>query len=123
MDQVYKSTVDSEETRRVELGLRIKAARESTGYSQTDFAKACGWGEKAQSRISKYEDGSNEPSLADLIIMAKVCHTDPRTLAFGPFQGFSMQEIRVAMSYRKSDPRGKLWIEQVCRLAAKTSRK
>lgn len=109
----YKVNEAMEARRRMELGARIKAAREAAGYSQAAFAEACGFG-KAQSRISHYEDGRNEPSLGDILTMASVARVDPRSLTFGPTTGFSIDEERVALAYRRADARGRRYIQSVC---------
>ena len=51
------------------LGRKIKAARESFGFSQLDLALRCGW--ESQSRIGNYEQDLREPGLNDLKKLAK----------------------------------------------------
>lgn len=51
----------------MDIGSKIKKARNSKGLSQAALAEACGWGgDGKQGRISHYEKNRREPSLADL---------------------------------------------------------
>lgn len=45
-----------------EGGLRLKAAREAAGLTQAGLAKALGWGQEAQNRVSQYERGERQIS-------------------------------------------------------------
>jgi SOS-response transcriptional repressor LexA len=49
----------------MELGKRIKEARKARKWTQKDLAEACGWHE-GQTRVSNYETGFREPTLADI---------------------------------------------------------
>lgn len=53
----------------MELGERIKAARKAAGLTQAQLAAACGW--DPPSRLANYEQGTREPSLADLQLIAR----------------------------------------------------
>lgn len=44
----------------------IHTFRAQAGLSQSQLADACGWGSRAQSRISNYEKGARTPSLEDM---------------------------------------------------------
>lgn len=50
----------------VETNNQIRLYREKSGLSQGQLAEACGWGDKAQSRISNYEKETRTPSLDDM---------------------------------------------------------
>lgn len=50
------------------LGERIKAARKAAGLTQAGLAALCGW--DPPSRLGNYEQGTREPSLADLRLIA-----------------------------------------------------
>lgn len=52
----------------MKLGDRIKKARKAAGLSQVELASRCGW--DSASRVGNYEQGSREPSLADLMLIA-----------------------------------------------------
>lgn len=59
----------------MELGSRLKAARKAAGYSQSKLAELCGW--DAPSRLANYEQGTREPTLADLrLIASKINHPE-----------------------------------------------
>nr|WP_298117371.1 helix-turn-helix transcriptional regulator [uncultured Pseudomonas sp.] len=51
------------------LGSRIKHFREAEHLSQASLAKACGWA--SQSRIGNYETDAREPTLSDIVLIAK----------------------------------------------------
>ncbi|MCW0458998.1 hypothetical protein NB717_000066 [Xanthomonas sacchari] len=63
----------------MELGSRIKAARIAAGYSQGKLSELCGW--ESQSRLSNYETGAREPTLADLRVIASKVAPGGYTLA------------------------------------------
>lgn len=44
----------------------IRSYREKAGLSQEQLGVACGWGKRAQSRISHYETETRTPSLHDM---------------------------------------------------------
>lgn len=52
----------------MELGPRIKQARKAAGLTQQQLAERCGW--DPPSRLANYEQGTREPSLADLRLIA-----------------------------------------------------
>ena len=58
----------------MQIGDVIKAARTRAGLRQKPLGQACGW-DDAQPRVSNYENGIREPSIADLIRIAKACNT------------------------------------------------
>lgn len=51
------------------LPARLCAARKSAGLTQKELAAKCGWSD-GNSRVSGYETGAREPSLADLDLIA-----------------------------------------------------
>lgn len=55
--------------RPMELGDRIKQARKAAGLTQAQLAALCGW--DPPSRLGNYEQGTREPSLADLRLIAQ----------------------------------------------------
>ncbi len=63
----------------MELGSRIRAARIAAGYSQGKLSELCGW--DSQSRLSNYEQGTREPTLADLRMIASKVAPGGYTLA------------------------------------------
>ncbi len=52
----------------MDLGARIKTARKAAGLTQAALAALCGW--DPPSRLGNYEQGTREPSLADLRLIA-----------------------------------------------------
>jgi transcriptional regulator with XRE-family HTH domain len=87
------------------FGKRLKSARETAGYSQAEFGEACGWA-SAQPRVANYEADSREPTLADIIKMAKVAGIPPEELAFGAI-GLTQDEAELVQAWRLSDGDGK----------------
>ncbi|WP_369916506.1 helix-turn-helix domain-containing protein [Xanthomonas sp. NCPPB 3005] len=63
----------------MDLGSRLKAARIAAGYSQGKLSELCGW--DSSSRLSNYEQGTREPTLADLRLIASKVATGGYTLA------------------------------------------
>lgn len=63
------------------IGKRIRLAREKVGYSQAELAERCSF--KGQSRISNYEKGDREPTVAELIQIATALHVEPSWLILG----------------------------------------
>lgn len=63
------------------FGARLKQAREDAGLTQTQLANLLDheWG----TWINKYESGENEPSLDDLVRLARAVETDVRRLLWG----------------------------------------
>jgi transcriptional regulator with XRE-family HTH domain len=53
----------------MDLGERIKTARKAAGLTQARLAELCGW--DPPSRLGNYEQGTREPSLADLRLIAE----------------------------------------------------
>ena len=53
----------------VPLHVALKAARKAAGMTQSQVTEACGW--DSVSRYPNYEQGTREPSLADLRAIAK----------------------------------------------------
>ncbi len=66
---------------RVSIGKRIRLARDKVGYSQGELAQRCGF--KGQSRISNYESGTREPSVAELVQIATALTVEPAWLILG----------------------------------------
>lgn len=52
------------------IGRNIAKARREAKLTQAGLARACGWGDDAQSRISNYERGRREPMLSELQTIA-----------------------------------------------------
>lgn len=68
------------------IGHNIKALRMLKGFSQKKLAELCGW--TSNSRIANYEgagDTKREPTLSDIIRIAKVLEVSPASLAFDEF--------------------------------------
>ena len=56
---------------------RIRTYREQAGLSQEQLGLACGWGSRAQGRVSNYETEKRTPSLGDLrLIVAALNNSD-----------------------------------------------
>ena len=111
-----------EQHRKAELGTRILTARITKGWTQGQLAEACGWDAiKSQNRISKYEDATNEPGLAELILLANALDVEPCTLAFGPHEELSLEETQIIGAYRRGDERGREFIRHACKIAAPLS--
>lgn len=66
------------------LGYKIRSARELLGMSQMALALACGW--QSQSRIGNYEMGLREPSFNDLNKIALALH-QPVAYFVSPVEG------------------------------------
>lgn len=62
----------------MDLGARIKQARKAAGLTQAQLAALCGW--DPPSRLGNYEQGTREPSLADLRLIAE--HTSSGGFTF-----------------------------------------
>lgn len=76
------------------FGARLARLRKSARMTQAELASACGWGEQ-QNRISNYETGRNEPSLADITSLAAALSVDPNALAFGEPEGHQVNETPI----------------------------
>jgi DNA-binding XRE family transcriptional regulator len=63
------------------FGPALKLLRIERGYSQADFAAACGWARNS-GRISQYETGRRTPSPDDVRTMAKVLGVSASKLQF-----------------------------------------
>jgi SOS-response transcriptional repressor LexA len=69
------------------FGARLRAARNRAGaragraLPQRELAERCGWG--TQSRVANYENGSRQPSLEDIAVLADALAVNPEWLAFG----------------------------------------
>lgn len=63
------------------IGVRIKTSRDVKGWSQAKLAEACEW--DTPSRVGNYEQGTREPSLSDIRLMAQKLEVDESWLAFG----------------------------------------
>jgi len=69
------------------FGARLRAARERAAaragraLPQRELAGRCGW--STQSRVANYENGSRQPSLEDIAVLADVLEVNPEWLAFG----------------------------------------
>ena len=69
----------------IEIGMTIRKFREIRELSQTELAiLALGYdphdGQAGQRKISKFENGTQEPKISEFIAIAKVLHIDPATL-------------------------------------------
>lgn len=64
---------------RMTLGKRIQAARKAAGLTQAQLTDACGW--EPGSRLANYEQGTREPSLADLKLIAEQVKAGGHTYA------------------------------------------
>lgn len=60
------------------LGQRIARFRNELKLSQGALAKACGWA--SQSRIGNYELDAREPTLGDIVAIARALHIEPYEL-------------------------------------------
>ncbi|WP_154946119.1 LexA family protein [Klebsiella grimontii] len=67
------------------IGERIKALRESKGYSQAQLAKLCGWA--APSRLGNYELGTRKVSADDALTLGLVLGVSPSLILFGEDNG------------------------------------
>jgi SOS-response transcriptional repressor LexA len=63
------------------IGERIKSRREGLKLSQQALAAMCGW--ENATRISNYENNYREPTLQDIMLLAKALDIAPNALAFG----------------------------------------
>jgi transcriptional regulator with XRE-family HTH domain len=59
----------------VEIGARIRSAREAAKMTQPALAVKCKWldkeGNPSQSRVSNYESGDREPGLKEIRLLSK----------------------------------------------------
>lgn len=62
------------------IGRKIKAARERAGLTQEDLAERM---EVSRQAVSKWENGSSEPSTANLLALAKLYGVDLGALLEG----------------------------------------
>ena len=102
------------------FGKRLKVARESAGYNQTEFAQACGWA-SAQSRVANYEADNREPTLADIIKMAKIAGVPPEELAFAAI-GLTQDEAELIQAWRLSDADGRDAIRALVKVSKRPRR-
>ena len=69
------------------FGDRLRGAREQAGMrlgkslSQRQLALRCGW--PSQSRVANYENGSRQPGLEEIVLLAEALDVNPEWLAFG----------------------------------------
>lgn len=83
----------------MEFKERLKQLRKEYNYTQAKLSEKLGYG---SSTISNYESGKNQPSIKDLIKLAKVfnvsldyllCHTDSRVPYFTVFESSELKEL------------------------------
>lgn len=89
-----------------EIGLRLKAARKDApggNLSQREAGERAGFGEDSQSRVSNYESGRRNITLADLLALADVYGKSPVFLTFG-VREFPTEEERLLEDYRNIPP-------------------
>lgn len=84
------------------IGARIKEAREALEMTQAELGLACGW-DDAQTRVSHYERNKREPTVGDFEKLAKALQVDPAFLAFGKTR-LEPDESRLLMAYRGAEP-------------------
>lgn len=91
-----------------EFGKRLASLRKAAGFNQQDFQKACGWGDGTKnSRISNYETGTNEPTLADIEVMATILKVSPAHLAYGTPDTLTPDEAGLIAKYRATNSQGR----------------
>lgn len=89
-----------------EIGRRIRICREAyqerigRKFSQADLAEKCGW-ENGAGRISNYENGSREPSISDLEMIA---HSMDYTLKELLFAKNTFQQSKRPVTIREPVP-------------------
>lgn len=71
---------------------RLRQLRVDKGLSQKELGDRCEW-KAAQSRIKNYEDGTRDPSGADVRKLAVALGTTPHYLYFGSGQGYVLPII------------------------------
>jgi len=101
-----------------QIGRRIKTIREKLDYTQGQFANLLGVSNRA---ISSYEQGDSNPSIKNLIKIAKIGEVSIDWLLTGgnmvhkpppEEQEFTEDEIRLLIAYRKaSKPRKEIALE------------
>lgn len=96
------------------LGARIRAARKAADLKQGELSLKCGW-DGNNGRISNYENGTNEPNLADLRRIAEACNKDlsffmpdagdsgDEEMGVYTLQRLSAEEAAMLASYRALD--------------------
>lgn len=94
------------------IGSRIREVREAKGLSQEKLAQKCGW-ENGQTRLSNYEKGKREPTIADFETIAYHTGSDPAYLAFGVRQE-NPEIARILQAYNTATPEEKAFILRAC---------
>ena len=90
----------------MEIGDRIRQAREAKEWNQTQLGNAVGVG---QSAVSMWERGNNNVGIEDIKNIASETGADPVWLAFGP-EVVPEDEARLLAAYRNSDAARKVAI-------------
>ncbi len=75
------------------LGNRIKQLRKKQNLSQTELAELCGW--DSPGRVANYENSSREPTINDIIKIAKALKSDPSFLIFGQSINFPISSSTI----------------------------
>lgn len=80
------------------LGKKIRDAREDMDFLQTDMARLIPMN---QSNYSKIERGAQEPSIEQLRRICQILQLDPRyLLELGPYEDFSADDLHLLQDTR-----------------------
>jgi len=97
----------------VEIGLRIRAAREAQGLGQLELSQLMGW--KGQSRLSNYETGIRLPDPLTVRQLAQHLGTSPAHLMFGDSPAFQVDPVErehlLMMRALPADVRDRIWAD------------
>ena len=91
----------------IQFGKRIKALRESVGYSQEELAEILGY--RGKSSISKIENGLSEPPASKLFTFASVLNTNVAYLMGwdDSLRKLTQEEFELITMFRNATEQGK----------------
>ena len=104
-------------TSQVEIGQRIRKARERVGMSQEDFAHAVN---KDQRAISEYENGKRKVSASELSIFASVLATPVSYFYEGDFEIDELDQMLLQEFHKLPTNEAKEAVLQVLRIFSNT---
>ena len=91
---------NNESQRYIEIGSRIKKAREAEGLTQTELAKKLGY--KSPTAISLIEAGERRVQISDLEEVAKLLHRDVEYFIKGNAVTNSQPSVQIALRADKN---------------------
>lgn len=104
----------------IEIGQRIRKARERVGMSQEDFAHAVN---KDQRAISEYENGKRKVSASELSVFASVLSVPISYFYEGDFQIDELDQLMLQEFHKLPSDNAREAILQVIRIFANTFKK